>query len=658
MRKGLAAVRVSIACLAATSIGVGVTAPPVSAAGLDVFVCAGPYALVDSNMPGVEGPMVLTICADVTNTSGSTCNSIDVYIGDGTTPGDFDLGTDAATSLSLLGGAADAHRFIPSLANGEMKVLMWQVVYPAEYDVTYDLTVWAESEDGCDGSDDHQVTTRSSISANANKLLGTITVNPPGGTVAVGNIVEVTVTDFDFGLIGAGYLDEQDAWMNPVGNLDFDPACFRLVSTETDITSIDPPYTMPYLDRLYFNGIGSTSPLPNYSNDSNDYVTYRFIALGTCTTSIQPYQEVASGQEEKYSGEYGDEDATITLTSEGEAIELSKLVDPLEADVGETLTWTITYTNTSDLPVGDPESGAGLVIIDEAIPADTEYVSGTAGCSGYSCIVFYSTDGGGTWTTTEPVPASDVNALRWYITEQIPADESGTVYFDTEVTDAAGPICNVATAHIGESEAFDEITICANAGGPIVEACKTVTQVTDADGSGTLSPTDTVEYEVEIHNSGNAAVDGVVYTDTPDANTTLLVGAVETTQGTVIEGNTPGDTTVEVDIGSIGIGETVTVRYRVTLNLGNYSSIANQGLVEADNHEDEPTDDCGTEEVDDPTETPVSPYQPPPSPQPRAVGGEAMRPDKVAILGGFVLLTALASIPVLVRRRLSADRRR
>jgi hypothetical protein len=114
MRKWLTVVRVFVACLAVMSVGIGMASPtPVSAAGLDVFICAGPYALVDSNMPGVEGPMVVTICAGVTNTSGSTCNNIDVYIGDGTTPGDFDLGTDSATCrfwAALLTRTGSYHR--------------------------------------------------------------------------------------------------------------------------------------------------------------------------------------------------------------------------------------------------------------------------------------------------------------------------------------------------------------------------------------------------------------------------------------------------------------------------------------------------------------------------------------------------------------------
>lgn len=596
--------------------------------------------------------MVLTFCVGVTNTSGSDCDLIDVHIGDGVTPGTFALGTDATTSLSVLGGVGEAHRFIPSLADGETKWLMWQLEYPPTYNVTYDLHVWAESQDGnCDGSDIHQITTRDSLTAAANRVLGTVSVNPPGGVVGAGNIVEVTITGFQFGQVGDGFSNEEDAWLQPVGNNTFDPSCFRLVSTETVIASIDPPFTMPWLNRLYFPGIKSQNPPPNYSHTASDYVIYRFIAQATCSTSIQPYQEVASGQVQKYSFDYGRSGATITLTSQGSAIDLDKEVYPLTAGVGDTLTWTIEYHNLTALPVGDPSSGAGLVIIDQGIPAGTEYVAGTADSSADS-IITYSTDNGVTWTPTEPSPASDVTMIKWYINETIPAFGSGTVWFETLVNATNGPICNGATAQIGTSQVIAESNACANADDAEIAVHKTVSLAQEVDCGGQISPGDTVEYLIEVTNIGTTPAQGLTFTDSPDANTALVVGSVVTDKGAVVEGNASGDNEIEVHLGTLTVGSTAYVSYRVVLLDGDYLSISNQGMVTGANIDDTLSDDPDTEEEGDPTETPVHPAQPcPPPPRPVAVGGEAIQPDKVAIMAGFLLLLApMAGVLFTLRR--------
>ncbi|MFC2009147.1 hypothetical protein ACFLUT_03740 [Chloroflexota bacterium] len=587
---------------------------PVMAAALDVTICAGPYALVDANKPGEEGPMVFTVCASVTNSSGGTVNNIDVYIGDGTTPGTFSLGSDSTTSLSLPGCASDAHRFIPSLANEDTQVVMWQLAYPPTFDVTYDFTVWAESQDGSwDGTDNHSITTRSSLTAAANKVLGTVTVDPPSGIVSAGNIIEVTSTGFNFGQVGDGYSGEQDAWLQPTGNLGFDPCCFRLVETEVFITSIDgtpepPYYPMPYFNRLYFPYIKSQvpSPDPDYAFNSGDYVTYRFVALGDCSTVILPYQEVASGEVQKHSGDYGDDDATVTITSDGSAIELDKSVSPTTATNGQTLTWTIMYTNTSTLPVGDPQSGAALVIIDQRIPTGTTYVAGSADCTDYECIIFYSEDDGATWSTTEP-DAANVTMIKWYINEEIPAGEDGTVFFETVVNDDSQPICNVATAEIDGAGVIAESTACANQL-PDIEADKVDTWL-DANTDEVVNPGESITYTVTITADCQADAEGVVYSDTLDPNVTLAAGTVITSQGSVTTGNTPGDSSVVVDVGTITACGDVTITYDVVVNdplPEGVTHVTNQGLVTGNNFPSEPTNDPDTDPDDDPTIVPVT----------------------------------------------------
>jgi uncharacterized repeat protein (TIGR01451 family) len=139
---------------------------------------------------------------------------------------------------------------------------------------------------------------------------------------------------------------------------------------------------------------------------------------------------------------------------------------------------------------------------------------------------------------------------------------------------------------------------------PVIEAFKQDLLFTDADGSGVLSPGDTLLYVVVIDNFGNAGVADVLFTDTPDENTTLVVGSVQASQGNVTSGNTAGDTSVAVDVGTVPAGGQVTISFRVTINEGfpvGVTPVVNQGLVASEELEDEPTDDPDTVPDDDRT---------------------------------------------------------
>ncbi|UCH50382.1 MAG: DUF11 domain-containing protein, partial [Chloroflexota bacterium] len=585
---------------------------------LDASIIAGPYLLVDSNKPGIEGPKVATVSALVTNTGASPANNVFVYIGDGTTPGHFPPGSDS-NSLTIVGGVSDATRYIIDLAPGESKTIFWQVAYPPTFGQTYSFSVWADNEAGCFAQDSHTFTTRSALSAAANKLLGTISRQPASGIVNPGNMVIVTITDYNLGEVGEGPNDEEDAWFQPVGNLDFDPTCFRLVKTSVYIHSIEnvPPYDgMPYIDETYFPGIESKAPPPSYNYNSSDYVKYYFIALKECSTRIMPYQEVASGQEEKYSKDNGKSATTIVLTSEPGGLSFHKAVSPSSAGAGDSLTWTISYGNTTAYAIGDPGSGNGLVVVDEGIPAHTTYVPGSAACS-QSCVIFFSTDDGATWTTTEP-PANQVTQIKWYINEIIPAntDPAGTVSFQTVVNPGTPPgttICNTASARIGEGEPLIASSICANAGAPQVEAYKRDSLTVDADSNGVPSPGDTIEYTITINNGGNEVAQNVVFTDTPDANTSLVVGSVNIAECAgclVTSGNDPGDVNVGVNVGELAPQESVTIYFSVIIQTGCFTSIANQGTVSGTNFANVLTDDPDTPAVDDPTITPVTKVPP------------------------------------------------
>ncbi|MFA6955134.1 MAG: hypothetical protein WC538_04595 [Thermoanaerobaculia bacterium] len=142
---------------------------------------------------------------------------------------------------------------------------------------------------------------------------------------------------------------------------------------------------------------------------------------------------------------------------------------------------------------------------------------------------------------------------------------------------------------------------------PVAGATKSAALQNDADGSGGPGPGDTIRYTVLVTNAVDPdALDitGALFTDTPGANTTLVAGSVTTSTGTVTTGNTPGDTTVAIDLGTLTDGQTATITFDVTIaNFppGSVPSVSNQGLVTADNIAQTPTDDPATAAAGDPT---------------------------------------------------------
>ncbi len=143
---------------------------------------------------------------------------------------------------------------------------------------------------------------------------------------------------------------------------------------------------------------------------------------------------------------------------------------------------------------------------------------------------------------------------------------------------------------------------------PELTVLKRNTLFTDADSSGGLSAGDSMQYEIVITNNSSTSATDVVFSDTPDINTTLIVGTVTTSQGTIILGNSSGNTTVRVNVGTIAGGQNVTIRLWVRINLNLPSGvveIVNQGLVSSIELPDLPTDDPATGGQGDPTQVPI-----------------------------------------------------
>jgi uncharacterized repeat protein (TIGR01451 family) len=171
-------------------------------------------------------------------------------------------------------------------------------------------------------------------------------------------------------------------------------------------------------------------------------------------------------------------------------------------------------------------------------------------------------------------------------------------------------------------------------------ATKSASLLVDGDGDTVADASDTLLYTLVIANDGGAPATGVTLSDSPDANTALVVGSVTTTAGTVTSGNGAGETTVAVAVGTIaGDGGMATITYQVTIDdpLPNgVTSVANQGLISADGLADEPTDDPGQPGAADPTVV--------------LLGGSSV---PVPTLPGWGLLVLAAALAAMALRRVT-----
>jgi uncharacterized repeat protein (TIGR01451 family) len=191
-----------------------------------------------------------------------------------------------------------------------------------------------------------------------------------------------------------------------------------------------------------------------------------------------------------------------------------------------------------------------------------------------------------------------VTAGSYTVVETDPSGFVSTSPNSVSITVGAG---GAASASFGDKTLF--------VGTPVLKATKASVLSTDLNGNAGPNPGDTLQYTIHITNIGTASATGVVFTDTPDRNTTLVVGSVQTSSGTVTGGNAAGNTAVGVAIGTLPSGVSVTISYRAVINdpfPTGITSISNQGTVTSAQLPPASTDDPNSAAIGDATKTIIS----------------------------------------------------
>ncbi len=476
---------------------------------LDIDITTAYNFIVDSNIESPPGnnPTAAYISAEICNTGTVAASDVFLMLGDGTTAGTFSTGFSpdgypfvGEFSLTMAGSTSDATRFLNVLDPGECIVQYWMVEYPSlddagdalwgatnnpndDYHLPYEI--WATSSDCGTASATQDAILRNEITASANKIWPNGDNKVPdeyvaamqaegialgwdndGNIPSAGECTQLEGVWYDMGVVNQGFDNDGDfapdynVWMQPVGDpAQFNPDCFQLANTYGLLivkSKCCGEILIPFENQLYFTNLPANSGVVGL-------VFYEFKALdGACVGSLTPYQEAASGSDnEKFNADYG---TTIPIESAATEMDFNKNVDfgNLAALPG-TLTYTLDFTNNGDADVGAPDAGMPLVVQD-AIPAGTEYIAGSAEALVNSCTcggtytVLYSTDNGVTWTAAEPGDPTTVTNLQWWLSEPVSPTEAGQVQFQITVPSGyPGAIVeNIGGLSIGNHSTFIE----------------------------------------------------------------------------------------------------------------------------------------------------------------------------------------------------------
>ncbi len=472
--------------------------------------------VVDSNIesPAGKSPSAAHLGVRVYNTGPTALTNVVVNIGrltdEGTstgTPGTFESRTVNQTgqyagtfALQMPGGAPDAVRTIPRIEAGQSVVQYFFVTYPLKDGsgnsvtgsapvVTDDLwlnyDIWAYATEGASTrrvNKTTRVTMRNEISAMANKIWPNGDNKVPDQYLDVieaslgwrptenePRIPGAKITEgiwYDLGNIGAGFdnngdgIPDRNAWLQPVGDpSQYSPLAARMVKCYGLVIvklNDGTEQLIPFEDRLYFENMLADN------TGAVGLVYYEFLPLNASYPSnLTPYQEVASGYDnEKFNADYGT--VTGSVATENPTADIEK-TGPATRQKGQVADYSIVATNTGDVQFGWPDLGVP-VVIEDPIPAGLQYVSGSAATAsnvtnpaGGVFTVHYSTDNGSTWTTTEPVPATTVNRLRWVLDRPLDPDDTATVVFSATVPSGfvGSSFTNTAILKLGTETEID-----------------------------------------------------------------------------------------------------------------------------------------------------------------------------------------------------------
>lgn len=229
-------------------------------------------------------------------------------------------------------------------------------------------------------------------------------------------------------------------------------------------------------------------------------------------------------------------------------LSITKQVSATTASLGDTLTYTMTVTNVSSIPVN------GIVLTDP-IPSGTTFVAG-------------STTVGGVPSAANPATGVTIGTLA--------AGASTVVTYQVKIGNTVpnpNPIPNTATVNYTNGTPVNSNTVTTLVEAPAVGITKKVNRTTAKLG-------DILTYTMTVSNTSNVPVTGIVLTDQIPSGTTLVPGSV-TVNGTP-SGGLPN---TGIGVGTLPVGASSVVTFQVLVGntLPNPNPIPNTATITSTN---------------------------------------------------------------------------
>jgi uncharacterized repeat protein (TIGR01451 family) len=206
--------------------------------------------------------------------------------------------------------------------------------------------------------------------------------------------------------------------------------------------------------------------------------------------------------------------------------------DPNVVVPGEGVAYTFQVRNLGPSPVAAAE-------VSTVLPAALQSVTWTCDACGTS----------GTGPINETVDLASGETVEYRLSADIDPAATGALVVSGSVL--APPLV---------FETDDSSNSRTNSATLVPEATLNVTMVADRE---TAQPGDVVSYTVTATNGGPSDARGVYFSDAPDPNSSLIAGSATTTVGSVVSSGIGG---VVVNVGTLPLGDSVTIRYAVSVN--------------------------------------------------------------------------------------------
>lgn len=297
---------------------------------------------------------------------------------------------------------------------------------------------------------------------------------------------------------------------------------------------------------------------------------------------------------------YGLSGSDLALERQLPAALSASLVDTLAVDVaddgavspGDTVRYTLTVANRGGLPL---TGVTGRV----PFPADATAVPGSGAAPDGGTV---SLDGGEVAFTLPDIAGSSSRRVVFdvVVAQPFPA---GVARIEAQGTVAATGLDTVSTDDPALPGSADPTRTTVTRPTPALTAALTGRLAVDADGSGGVSPGDTLAYDLTVSSVGTQQVTGMrASVPTPDG-ATLVAGSVAATQGTPAAGSD-----VDVAIGTLAPFQETRIEFR--LRVANplpagVAAIVARGTITSDQLDPVVTDDPQTVTVGDGTSLPI-----------------------------------------------------